>query len=202
MTIGEKIKNRRLALRRTQSEVAGNYISRNMLSLIESGNATPSLETLRYLSDALNIPIEYLVSEREDISPFLKLELEAEIYNSFAHGFYEKTIELVNKIGQIDDGMKLIAAEAAYRFARIKLAGGSLESAKKYLSLALRHLSESKLDSPILRAKCLLAESIAQNIQSPKLNFDEQKYLFIIIPSIFHTLIKMKFSLFIFALKS
>ena len=177
MTIGEKIKKQRRLLGYTQSDVAADFISRNMLSLIESGNASPSLETLRYLADALHIPIEYLVSDQEDISPFLRMKKEAELHECFVLGKYEKVLELVDSFGQNDDLTLILAAEASYRFAKKKLSSGSLESAKKYLARTLDYLSVSKFDSALLRAKCALASSIAENIQSPKLNFDREAYL-------------------------
>ena len=48
-TLGKRIKEARLSKKMTQSEVVGDFITRNMLSQIESGSATPSLKTLEYL---------------------------------------------------------------------------------------------------------------------------------------------------------
>ena len=48
-TLGKRIKEARLAKKMTQSEVVGDFITRNMLSQIESGSATPSVKTLEYL---------------------------------------------------------------------------------------------------------------------------------------------------------
>ena len=48
-TLGKRIKEARLAKKMTQSEVVGDFITRNMLSQIESGAATPSLKSLEYL---------------------------------------------------------------------------------------------------------------------------------------------------------
>ena len=50
MDIGKKIKELRLQKFMTQSELAGNEITRNMLSRIENGAAQPSLDTLKYLA--------------------------------------------------------------------------------------------------------------------------------------------------------
>ena len=61
--LGKRLKSARLAKKMTQSEVAGDFITRNMLSLIESGNATPSMKTLEYLAGVLGIPMEKLLSE-------------------------------------------------------------------------------------------------------------------------------------------
>ncbi len=67
LTLGKRIKEARLAKKMTQTEVVGTFITRNMLSQIESGNATPSIKTLSYLSSVLEIPMEQLVS-KDDIS--------------------------------------------------------------------------------------------------------------------------------------
>lgn len=63
MNLGEKIKKVRLELKLTQQEVAGDFISRHMLSKIESGAANPSLKTLEYLAQKLNKPISFFLSE-------------------------------------------------------------------------------------------------------------------------------------------
>ncbi|MCL2036526.1 MAG: helix-turn-helix domain-containing protein [Oscillospiraceae bacterium] len=74
--LGKKLKEARLAKKMTQSDVVGTFITRNMLSQIESGAASPSLRTLEYLANTLQIPVHYLVSEevpnqlRDESSPF------------------------------------------------------------------------------------------------------------------------------------
>jgi transcriptional regulator with XRE-family HTH domain len=61
--LGARIKEARLARQMTQSELVGEFITRNMLSQIESGSAAPSMKTLEYLSDKLDIPMSALVAE-------------------------------------------------------------------------------------------------------------------------------------------
>jgi Predicted transcriptional regulators len=71
--LGKKIKEARIAKKMTQSKVVGDFITRNMLSQIESGNATPSVKTLEYLSGVLDISMSQLVSEQpEDALPILE----------------------------------------------------------------------------------------------------------------------------------
>ena len=55
--LGKRIKEARLAKKMTQAEVVGSFITRNMLSQIESGTATPSVKTLEYLSNVLELPM-------------------------------------------------------------------------------------------------------------------------------------------------
>ncbi len=61
--LGRRLKSARLAKKMTQSDVVGSFITRNMLSQIESGTATPSMKTLEYLSGVLDLPLEKLLSE-------------------------------------------------------------------------------------------------------------------------------------------
>lgn len=58
---GRRIKEARIARKMTQSEVVGTFITRNMLSQIESGTAAPSLKTLEYLASVLDIPVASLM---------------------------------------------------------------------------------------------------------------------------------------------
>ena len=65
ITLGRRIKEARLAKKMTQNEVVGNFITRNMLSQIESGTASPSIKTLEYLSQVLEIPVDQLMLPEE-----------------------------------------------------------------------------------------------------------------------------------------
>ncbi len=63
MTLGQKIKDARLAKGMTQKEVVGDYITRNMLSKIENDSAAPSVRTLERLAGALGLPTGYFLDE-------------------------------------------------------------------------------------------------------------------------------------------
>ena len=54
--LGFRIKEARIAKKMTQSQVVGDFITRNMLSQIENGNAMPSVNTLEYLAEILDLP--------------------------------------------------------------------------------------------------------------------------------------------------
>ena len=96
ITLGKRIKEARLAKKMTQSEVVGSFITRNMLSQIESGTATPSIKTLEYLSGVLEIPLEQLMTAVEcsteasvelpesDSAIYLKLK-ERFLANNYEH---------------------------------------------------------------------------------------------------------------------
>lgn len=61
--LGQRIKEARLAKKMTQNEVVGTFITRNMLSQIESGSAVPSMKTLTYLAGVLGLPPAALLQE-------------------------------------------------------------------------------------------------------------------------------------------
>lgn len=61
--LGQRIKEARLAKKMTQNEVVGSFITRNMLSQIESGSAVPSMKTLTYLTKVLDLPASSLLAD-------------------------------------------------------------------------------------------------------------------------------------------
>ena len=69
MELGEKIRRARLAAGLSQRQLAGDEITRNMLSLIENGTAKPSVKTLRYLSGRLEKPLSYFLEDWDAPDP-------------------------------------------------------------------------------------------------------------------------------------
>ncbi len=63
MKLGERIKQARLEAGLSQRELCGERITRNMLSQIEHGTASPSMQTLRYLAERLEKPVSYFLEE-------------------------------------------------------------------------------------------------------------------------------------------
>ena len=68
MEIGDRIKQARVDAGLSQRQLCGDTITRNMLSLIESGKARPSMPTLSYLAGQLGKPVGYFLCE-EILSP-------------------------------------------------------------------------------------------------------------------------------------
>ncbi len=97
--LGKRIKEARLARKMTQSDVVGDFITRNMLSQIESGNATPSVKTLTYLAKVLQLPVNYLLPDEletpeEPDSPAAE-EFDAllNMKSAFGRGNYSAAVE-------------------------------------------------------------------------------------------------------------
>lgn len=66
MNIGSKIKRLRLQAGLSQKQLAGDCVSRVMVSLIESGKANPSLRTINALAVKLGVPADTLLDVSED----------------------------------------------------------------------------------------------------------------------------------------
>lgn len=63
MELGERIKQARLDAGLSQRALCGDRITRNMLSQIEHGTASPSMQTLRYLAERLEKPVSFFLEE-------------------------------------------------------------------------------------------------------------------------------------------
>lgn len=69
MELGEKLKTARLEAGLSQRQLAGDMITRNMLSRIENGAARPSMDTLAYLSQRLGKSIAWFLESEAVTSP-------------------------------------------------------------------------------------------------------------------------------------
>ena len=69
MELGQRIKEARLEAGLSQRQLCGQVCTRNMLSLIESGRAKPSMETLRYFAGQLGRPLSWFLGEENQASP-------------------------------------------------------------------------------------------------------------------------------------
>lgn len=132
MNIGEKIKKLRLEKFMTQSELAGNQITRNMLSLIEKGKATPSLQTLVYLADKLKVSVGYLLAKEEETAFFGKAEKISEIRLAYSKENYRICLDLcrrlANDMGE-DDELSLLMAECYLEVAKEEFYADHLHAA-------------------------------------------------------------------------
>ena len=64
--VGQRIRELRLRRGLTQKALAGEQMTRNMLSLIENGLASPSIANIRYISGQLGVPMGYFFAESNE----------------------------------------------------------------------------------------------------------------------------------------
>ncbi len=97
MELGEKLRQARLESGLSQRQLCEGFITRNMLSLIESGRANPSMDTLMQLSARLGRPVRYFLEEDAAISP------------------NQKTMEAARKRFDAEDWSSALGAMQAYQ---------------------------------------------------------------------------------------
>lgn len=138
MKIGEKIKMLRTSKLMTQSELAGNEITRNMLSRIENGAAQPSLDTLRYIASKLNVSPGFLLAEAGDEMIYLKHNEINGIKTAYLTGDYRICRDMcLNSVVPDDDEIKLILAECTLEIAIEEFFAGNLRQACEFFDLAI-----------------------------------------------------------------
>lgn len=144
MNIGEKIKKLRTKKLMTQSELAGNVITRNMLSSIENGTALPSLTTLCHISAKLNVPAGYLLATGDDEMIYLKLSEISNIKNAYLSGNFKICRDMcVNTEMERDDEINLIFAECSLSLGIECFNEGMLHSAVAYFDEAIEISSQT-----------------------------------------------------------
>ncbi|MHB1151436.1 MAG: helix-turn-helix domain-containing protein [Eubacteriales bacterium] len=130
MELHERVRHLRLEAGMTQNELAGDKITRNMLSQIENGNATPSIQTLMYIAERLNTSAAYFLSDDEDDFLFKKAEVIAAIKTKLKNKEYNTCIQLCSVfVGKEDDELNLILAECFFYAATDDFKSGRLSSA-------------------------------------------------------------------------
>lgn len=140
--IGKKIRALRLSCSMTQTELCGDVITRNMLSLIENGNATPSLPTLTYLAERLEVPVGYFfASSDEEISEFTKMSHIREIRRLYHSGDYAACLSICRELPRPDDEIRMIMAECSFAQASAACANHALVTASTHLTAAQDALS-------------------------------------------------------------
>lgn len=176
MTLGEKIKKKRLEKKLTQRQLCKEKITRNMLSAIESGKANPSLETLEYISHELDLPLSYLLSEDEDLYYYEKKKYIDEIHRLFREKKFRSCIGCVNKISEIDDELAYILAICNFELCKRAVIGGSLSSGEKYLTAFRDYADRTLYDTSMQQNLSLLYSALIANFQSPLLEMDSKRF--------------------------
>lgn len=109
MSLGERIKKVRKERKMTLVDLAGDEITKGMLSLIENDKSKPSMETLGYLADKLEVSIGFLTQQGDE--EWTQKVLENEVFYdafNFPTDYIEQDI-LPNsdKIAESQAGMEL-----------------------------------------------------------------------------------------------
>ena len=143
--LGRRLKAARLAKKMTQSDVVGNFITRNMLSQIESGSATPSMKTLEYLAGVLEIPIDRLLSESGESTSTDGYAVLSDAKRLLREDKFEEILETCEPQGVAADELHAIRS-----IAHLKIAHRMAESEEtESLQLAVMHARSAAKEAEI-----------------------------------------------------
>lgn len=178
--IGERIRAIRQRRGITQAELAGNDITRNMLSRIENGAALPSLTTLCAISERLDMPVGALLGDLED---YVNRKLSDEIRGLISQKKYLKAIEIYNSSEHkhITDDMATMLgtaflgrAEELYFGGKLTAALENLDSAEKFFKLSSR--GDSMPDKLfLLRTMILDSTALRHEVPDSDISLSEKR---------------------------
>ena len=130
MSVGEKVRELRIAKMMSQSELAGTQVTRNMISCIENGTAMPSLSTVFYLAKRLGVSVGYLLAEGEDDQFYRKMEQMENVKKAFREGDWDSCRTLCHVLlGNGDDELLFILAQCTLQIAKEQFWKGKLRAA-------------------------------------------------------------------------
>ena len=141
--MGKKIRELRLQKGMTQAALAGDTVTRNMLSQIENGLAQPSVATIVELAEKLGVPTEYFFSEETDLGVFRKISAIAKIRRAFADGDYGKCIYRLDHLGVSDEETEYLYAKSFFGSAVLLYRSGKLRAAREHFEKALLHAEKT-----------------------------------------------------------
>lgn len=169
MHTGQKIKQARLNRGLTQSALCGNKITRNMLSLIENGLASPSVKTLIYIADKLDIPVGYLISDDSGNSEneYLKLHIIRNVRSAFKRKDYAECINLCESLlTDYDDEINLLLAECYINLAVDAYKSGYFTSAKDNMKKALDASENTMYNTSDIKDKYTLLSVVINDAEN------------------------------------
>ena len=153
MQIGEKIKRLRVAKLMTQSELVGGEITRNMLSRIENGAAQPSMATIKYIAERLNVSPGFLLADEDDEVLYFKSAEIGNIKKAYSNKDYALCREMCKNSEWSDDELTLILAESTAYVAIDEFCHGNLRSAAEIFDEAIEYCSQTVYDTSVIEAR-------------------------------------------------
>ncbi len=169
MNIGEKIKRIRTAKLMTQRELAGTEITRNMLSRIENGAAKPSLDTVYYIAERLNVSPGFLLAGDEDEWLYFKSSEVNNIKKAYTDRNYRLCRDMCKNSEWSDDELLLILAECCMYVGIEEFTRGCLRSAQECFDEALEYAQQTIYNTEIICARIMCYFSYMRMI-SPTLS--------------------------------
>ena len=108
--LGERIREARQRIGMNQLELAGDDLTRNMISRIETGSALPSIQTLCIIADRLSVPAGALLSDLDD---YFAYRMAGEMRSLLERHRYQTLIDRVRASTERDRKIKNPAPKPA-----------------------------------------------------------------------------------------
>lgn len=180
MKIGEKIRELRVSKLMTQADLAGEQITRNMLSRIENGAANPSLATILYIASRLNVPAGFLLAEEGDEVVYHKMSNLSNIKRAYSAGDWRGCRSLcLSGCPEPDDEICLLLANCDAAIAEDEFWNGRLHASCRFFDEALMYAEKTIYPTTSLEAETRVyfryMERLSHTLYSDVLN--EEKIL-------------------------
>ena len=180
MNIGERIRELRISKLMTQADLAGDRITRNMLSCIENGSANPSLSTIVYIAGRLGVPAGFLLAEQGDEMAFRKMSNLSNIKKAYTTGDVQSCRSLcLSGCPEPDDEISLLLANCDTGIAVEEFWSGKLRSSCRFFDEALSYAEKTIYPTDAIEAEIRVyfryMERISHTLYSDLL--DEEKTL-------------------------
>ena len=180
MNIGERIRELRISKLMTQADLAGDHITRNMLSCIENGSANPSLSTIVYIAGRLGVPAGFLLAEQGDEMAYRKMSNLSNIKKAYTTGDVQSCRSLcLSGCPEPDDEICLLLANCDTGIAVEEFWSGKLRSSCRFFDEALSYAEKTIYSTDAIEAEIRVyfryMERISHTLYSDLL--DEEKVL-------------------------
>lgn len=180
MNIGERIRELRISKLMTQADLAGDHITRNMLSCIENGSANPSLSTIVYIAGRLGVPAGFLLAEQGDEMAYRKMSNLSNIKKAYTTGDVQSCRSLcLSGCPEPDDEISLLLANCDAEIAVEEFWSGKLRSSCRFFDEALSYAEKTIYSTDAIEAEIRVyfrfMERISHTLYSDLL--DEEKTL-------------------------
>ncbi len=149
MTLGQKLRKARAEKGLTQKQVAGDRITRNMLSQIENDLASPSVGTLEYLAERLGVRAGWLL---EDAQTQSEAEQLAQARALAQQRRWEDCLKRLGGPLETDEALALQAIAAA-QLASAALDDERFDDARAYVARAMESSGQGLYRSDELRLR-------------------------------------------------
>ena len=164
-TLGTKIRELRLSMGLTQSELCGDFITRNMLSLIENGLAEPSGKTLAFLADRLDVSPAYFFENGDDPFIYRKNKSIDVIRTCLKNKEYEKCAELCLSLENTDDEIAFILSYCFYKTGIAKWNLGLFSDAERHFDSACAYAKSTCYDTASFLSDIEICRALSSAVQ-------------------------------------